>query len=82
MYILLDEMKNEGLILVAVVTYNRLDDLKRCVGSLRNQNDVDFDVLIVNNGSTDGTKDWLDAQEDLLTIHQENVGGAGGFYAG
>jgi rhamnopyranosyl-N-acetylglucosaminyl-diphospho-decaprenol beta-1,3/1,4-galactofuranosyltransferase len=37
---------------------------------------------VINNGSTDGTKEFLDRQEDILAIHQENLGGAGGFYAG
>jgi GT2 family glycosyltransferase len=39
-------------------------------------------IIVVNNGSTDGTKDWLDEQTDLDVIHQENVGGSGGFYRG
>lgn len=39
--------------------------------------------MIVNNGSTDGTKEWIDSLPDtILRIHQENLGGAGGFYAG
>ena len=37
---------------------------------------------MVNNGSTDGTKEWLDNQTDLTIIHQTNVGGSGGFYTG
>jgi len=36
----------------------------------------------VNNGSTDGTKEWLDSQADLKVVHQENLGGAGGFHTG
>jgi rhamnopyranosyl-N-acetylglucosaminyl-diphospho-decaprenol beta-1,3/1,4-galactofuranosyltransferase len=37
---------------------------------------------VVNNGSSDGTKEFLDNEDGLLTIHQANLGGAGGFYAG
>lgn len=37
---------------------------------------------MVNNGSTDGTKEWLARQTDIITINQENLGGAGGFYTG
>lgn len=73
-------MKNK--ILAIVVTYNRLDDLKSCIECLRNQSYKDFDVIIINNGSTDGTKEWLDTQADLFVINQSNLGGAGGFYAG
>jgi hypothetical protein len=37
---------------------------------------------VINNGSTDGTKEWLDDQKDLWLIHQDNLGGAGGFHRG
>lgn len=65
-----------------VVTYNRLNLLKRCVNSVRNQKLNDFDLFVINNGSTDGTKEWLESQRDLITINQDNLGGAGGFYTG
>lgn len=69
-------------ILSIIVTYNRLEDLKNCISSLRNQTVSDFDILVVDNNSTDGTREWLDSQNDLLVIHQKNLGGAGGFHAG
>lgn len=69
-------------ILAIIVTYNRVDLLKRCLNSLRDQTCKDFDILVVNNGSTDGTKAFLESLNDILVINQENVGGAGGFYAG
>ncbi len=65
-----------------IVTYNRLGCLKVCLSALKNQTAQDFDILVVNNGSTDGTKEYIDELEDVLKIHQENLGGAGGFYAG
>ncbi len=65
-----------------VVTYNRLSFLKTCIASLREQS-LKLDALIViNNNSTDGTTKWLDEQSDLIVIHQENGGGAAGFYRG
>lgn len=70
-------------ILAIVVTYNRLEFLKRCVQALLSQTFKDFDILIINNGSTDGTKEWLDTLPDsIIRIHQDNFGGAGGFYTG
>lgn len=65
-----------------IVTYNRLDLLKNCIDSLRNQTCKDFDIIVVNNGSTDGTDSWLHAQTDIFSIDQENCGGAGGFHSG
>ena len=69
-------------ILAIVVTFNRLDDLTTCIQSLRQQSFQYFDILVVNNGSTDGTMAWLASQAGIITINQQNVGGAGGFYAG
>lgn len=68
--------------LALIVTYNRLSDLKICVEAVRKQTYKDFNILVVNNGSTDGTKEWLARQTDIITINQDNLGGAGGFYAG
>lgn len=72
-------MKNVACI---VVTYNRLALLKDCIESLRNQTDMDFDIFVINNGSSDGTEKWLSGQKDLNYITQDNGGGAGGFYTG
>lgn len=75
-------MSNKTNILAVVVTYNRLDCLKECVAALRMQTYKQFEILIINNGSIDGTKEWVEKQNDLLLINQENLGGAGGFYTG
>jgi GT2 family glycosyltransferase len=49
---------------------------------VRNQTRKPEEIIIIDNGSTDGTKEWLDRQGDLIVVHQDNVGGAGGFYTG
>ena len=67
---------------IVVVTYNRLSLLKECIDALRHQTYKNFRIVIVNNGSTDGTCEWLSLQNDLIVISQENSGGAGGFYTG
>lgn len=72
-------MKNIACI---IVTYNRLQLLKECINSLKNQTNTSFDIIVINNGSTDGTKEWLLCQKSIRTITQDNLGGAGGFYTG
>lgn len=72
-------MKN---ITAVVVTYNRKELLIRCIEHLRQQTIELNSIIVVNNGSTDGTEQWLDEQTDLDVIHQENVGGSGGFFRG
>ncbi|WP_018618490.1 glycosyltransferase family 2 protein [Spirosoma luteum] len=66
-----------------VVTYNRLVDLKECIRSLRRQSYPLAAIVVFNNGSTDGTADWLAQQTDLFCLtSRNNLGGAGGFHHG
>lgn len=68
-----------------VVTYNRLELLKENIEALRNQTVSNFKILIVNNHSTDGTKEYIEKlpYENLCIMTlPENLGGAGGFYYG
>ena len=67
---------------IVIVTWNRIEMLKACVESA-----MGFvnraDILVVDNASTDGTKEWLDAQNGIEVLHlPENLGGAGGFATG
>ncbi len=71
-----------GKVGIVVVTYNRLTLLKDVIASLRNQDYASNDIIVVNNGSTDDTLEWLNDQKDLIIINQDNCGGAGGFYTG
>ncbi|MCO5250491.1 MAG: glycosyltransferase [Candidatus Kapabacteria bacterium] len=64
----------------AVVTFNRLDLLKKVIGALREQSYKIDNIIIINNSSTDGTEDWLSLQKDLIVIKQSNLGSSGGQY--
>lgn len=65
-----------------VVTFNRLALLQEEIESLRKQTFKDNQIVVINNGSTDGTLDWLKEQKDIITVTQGNLGGAGGFNTG
>ncbi|OYT15066.1 MAG: hypothetical protein B7C24_15020 [Bacteroidetes bacterium 4572_77] len=69
---------------IGVVTYNRLELLKKVVLSLRQQTVKPHKIYIVNNASTDDTSTWLDEQlkesDDLIVINQANLGSSGGQY--
>ena len=65
-----------------VVTFNRLNDLKICIDTLRAQTRKLDLIYVINNGSTDGTDEWLATQPDLTVTTQPNLGGAGGFATG
>lgn len=65
-----------------VVTHNRLSLLKQALGCIRAQTRLRDCLLVIDNGSTDGTLEWLDDQAGLKVIHQANTGIAGGVRAG
>ncbi|MCH5329466.1 MAG: glycosyltransferase family 2 protein [Alistipes sp.] len=75
-------MSGQNNIIAVVVTYNRLSLLKGCIEALRRQTVAVSEIVVVNNGSTDGTGEWLAGENSLTVINQENVGGAGGFHTG
>lgn len=77
--------KNKKVIAV-VVTYNRKELLKECINALLNQEYDNCDVLIVDNASTDGTKEYISKELKNKKVHYANtgtnLGGAGGFNYG
>jgi glycosyltransferase involved in cell wall biosynthesis len=68
------ELETQPFISVIIPTFNRLDLLKETVESVRNQTFNDFEIVVVNDGSTDGTGEWLRAQKDVCALEQENSG--------
>jgi GT2 family glycosyltransferase len=49
---------------VLILAHNNLALTKRCVESVRGQ-DVPTSIMVIDNGSTDGTPQWFDATDDL-----------------
>ena len=76
----------EKRIAAIVVTHNRKDSLLRCIGAIQGQTDARADVLVVDNGSTDGTHRAVQALATNGTVQYlntgANLGGAGGFNYG
>ena len=66
----------------AIVTYNRLPLLKESLAAVLAQTNYLSHVIVVDNLSTDGTKEYLDSLHDsrVVVYHADkNLGGAGGF---
>lgn len=59
---------------IIVPTRNNLQLLKRAIDTFRAQDIGDIHILVINNGSTDGTAEWLRTQHDLFTIHVPGIG--------
>lgn len=75
-------------ITAVVVTYNRKELLARCLARLRAQRTPAYEIVVVNNASSDGTNAMLDdanaafGSELHVCTLSENLGGAGGFAKG
>ncbi|WP_051209290.1 glycosyltransferase family 2 protein [Thermus antranikianii] len=67
-----------------IVTYNRKELLRECLQAVLSQTRPPDHVLVVDNASTDGTREMLKEefpQVEVLAL-PENQGGAGGFHEG
>lgn len=72
-----------------IVTYNRISDLKKCISSYENQIENVDTIILVDNNSTDGTREFLKKWElekskfnKKVIYLKDNIGGSGGFYEG
>jgi len=62
---------------VIVPTYNRAHILSRSIGSVLSQTFEDFELIIVDNGSTDNTQGWLQENyqdKRIVYFYQEGSG--------
>src|SRR4051812_28437762 len=62
---------------VAVLTLcrDRLAYTRHCFGTLRDNAGCDYDHYVLDNGSSDGTAEWLLADQSLdVTVVSENIG--------
>ena len=61
---------------IIILTYNNLKYTKECLESIQKYTeDGSYELIIVDNHSTDQTVDWLKKQKDLKVIYnKENVG--------
>jgi len=56
-----------------LATYNRLELLKLTVQNIRRQKlSAPSEIIVVDGGSTDGTRQWLIDQADIISIVQHN----------
>lgn len=61
---------------IVVLHWNNYDDTKRCLDSLKNVTYPDYDVIVVDNGSTDGSGKRLASEYNWcdLLINEGNIG--------
>lgn len=60
-----------------VPVYNKVEHIKRCLDSIRNQEYSDFEVIVIDDGSNDGSENIIEEfskYENFHIIHSENGG--------
>lgn len=65
-------MENDSLISIVIVGYNAGENLSRCLDSIYNQNYRNFEVIFVNNGSTDKTTLILRSYPEVKVINNKH----------
>lgn len=73
---------SEKKVTVIIPNYNGLSFMEPCMAALGRQNCRDFDVLVVDNGSTDGSAEWLREQKIPSVFLTENTGFSGAVNTG
>jgi glycosyltransferase involved in cell wall biosynthesis len=60
---------------ILIPSWNNLPYLTLCVNSIRKHSVVPFELIVHLNESNDGSKEWVEAQEDIaFSYSHENVG--------
>ncbi|GIP47421.1 hypothetical protein J53TS2_10120 [Paenibacillus sp. J53TS2] len=61
---------------IVIATYNKLEYTQECIKSIRSYTEFgSYEIIVVDNHSTDGSVEWLKQQEDiLLIINHDNLG--------
>ena len=63
-----------GKVTVVIPNYNGLKFMEPCSAALEAQSEKNFDVLVVDNGSTDGSVEWLKESGIPSVFLPENIG--------
>lgn len=79
------EMSEKGKMKKATIiipNYNGLKFMEMCMSALEKQTYKDFEILVVDNGSTDGSVEWLKENEIPSIFLPENTGFSGAVNVG
>lgn len=71
-----NKANNEIMVSIITTTFNSLKFLPLCIKSIQNQTFRNYEHIIINDGSTDNTKDYLNSLKDdhIRVFHLERSG--------
>lgn len=74
----------ETFVSVVMPTFNGTKYIKEAVRSILEQTHTNFELIIIDDGSTDNTKEIIESFNDkrIMYIHQNNMGPAAAYNAG
>ncbi len=73
----------DALVSIVVLSWDKLEETKNCLKSLRALIYKNKEIIVVDNGSKDGSKAWLKQQLDIAYVDLPiNIGFTGGQIAG
>lgn len=77
-------ISNCNKVAVIICNWNKKDDVLKCIESVKTLNYDLFDIIVVDNASTDGSADAISSiYPDVSLIRNlQNLGGSGGFNTG
>jgi len=59
---------------ILVISYNVLSHMKRIVSQLALSDSVPYELLVIDNASSDGSIDWVSENVDHIILNKENTG--------
>lgn len=70
-----DQHQEQALTSIIIVTHNQLSYTHQCIESIQLYTDEPYELIFVDNGSTDGTPDYLkNISEAQVILNDENLG--------
>ena len=74
-------MLKKDKLVILFTCFNRKDKTEKCINSLVNNKDFDLEFIIVDDGSTDGTKEMFKSLQDEVKLTVLDSGGDA-YYSG
>ena len=65
------EAKTENLVSVIIPTYNKADTIMRAIESVHAQTFKNYEIIVVDDGSTDNTKEILEGAAKVRYFYKE-----------